>query len=358
MNTLLFFISYIIILILINYNKVEKIVLIGAGYAGFKFMDALKNLNKDKDNEILWLSKEDFMTKKWLMDSYIVKNKDEKVIVKVRDFIKEKGINVHFTEDEIESIDTEKKEITGKKGKYNYTKLIIATGSKAKLPRIECAESVKEKITSFNSFYDFKKVKENLKDSKDVVIIGAGPIGFELSVNLSKKFNVSLIEFESDIMLALLIGKPLYRKITGKILNLRNVNIYTLTKACKFECDKLFCDNMETKENFYVLSGTIVFAAGVKQNLPVIDGYTFETEKNTLICNDFGEAWIREENGRRKILKDVHTIGDACYYLNIGNFPASAMFAERGGKNVAWNIFQSGYKNKKRLDFNPSLYAK
>jgi len=337
---------------------VEKIVLIGAGHAGFKFMEELKNLNKDKNNEILWLSKEDFMTKKWLMDSYIIKDKDEKVTIKVRDFIKNKDMNVNFTEDEIENIDAEKKEITGKRGKYIYDKLIIATGSKAKLPRIECAESVKEKITSFNDFNDFKKVKENLKDSKDVVIIGAGPIGFELSVNLSKKFNVSLIEFESDIMLALLIGKPLYRKITDKILKLRNVNVYTLTRACKFECDKLFCDNIETKENFYVPSGTIIFAAGVKQNLPIIDGYTFETEKNTLICNDFGGAWIREENGRRKILTDVYVIGDACYYLNIGNFPGSAMFAERGGKTVAWNIFQNKYKNKKRIDFNPSLYSK
>ncbi|OIQ06010.1 MAG: hypothetical protein COS36_04260 [Candidatus Altarchaeum sp. CG03_land_8_20_14_0_80_32_618] len=336
----------------------EKIVLIGAGYAGFKFMEELKRQNKDKNTEILWLSKENFMTKKWLMDSYIVKDKDEKVIVQVRDFIKEKGINVHWIEDEIETVDTQKKEITGKKGKYNYNKLIIATGSKAKLPRIECAESVKEKITAFNSFYDFKKVKENLKDSKNVAIIGAGPIGFEMSVNLSKKFNVSLIEFELDIMLALLTGKPLYRKITGKILDLRNVHVYTLTRAYKFEQNKLFCDNIETKENFYVPSETIVFAAGVKQNLPVIDGYAFETEKNILICNDFGEAWIRDENGRRKILNDVCAIGDSCYYLNIGNYPASAMFAERSGKNVARNIFQSKCKNKKRLDFNPSLYSK
>lgn len=338
--------------------KVVKIVLIGSGCAGFKFMEGLKNLNKDKGNEILWLSRDDFMTKKWLMDSYIIKNKDEKLNVNVMDFIKEKGINVRFEQDEIESIDTKNKEIAGKKGKYIYDKLIIATGSKAKLPRIECANSTKGKIFSFNSYDDFKKVKGNLKDSKNVVIIGAGPIGFEMSVNLAKKFNVSLIEFESDIMLAMLSGKPLYRKITKKILDLRNVNIHTLTKACKFEDKKLFCDDIETRENFYVPSETIVFAAGVKQNLPVIDGYIFETEKNTLISNDFGESWIREEDGRRKILNDVYVLGDACYYLNIGNFPASAMFAERSGKIVAYNIFQSKYGNKKRLDFNPSLYAK
>jgi len=337
---------------------VEKIVLIGAGVAGFKFIEELKELNKDKGNEILWLSKEDFMTKKWLMDSYIVRDKDEKIIVKVKDFIKEKNINVNFIEDEIECINTEKKEITGKKAIYNYDKLIIATGSKAKLPRIECADSVKERISSFNSFYDFKKAKENLKDSKNVAIIGAGPIGFEMSINLSKKFNATLIEFESDIMLALLTGKPLYRKITGKILELRNVNVWTLTKAYKFEQSKLFCSNIETKENFYVPAETIIFAAGVKQNVPVIDGHTFEGEKNTLICNDFGEAWIREEDGRRKILNDVYAIGDSCYYLNIGNFPASAMFAERTGKIIAWNIFQNRYKNKKRIDFNPSLYSK
>lgn len=332
-----------------------KIVLIGSGCAGFEFMKELKNLNKDKNNEVLWLSKDDFMTKKWLMDSYIIKNKDEKLNVNVRDFIKEKGINVRFERDEIKSIDTKNKEIVGKR-KYTYDKLIIATGSKAKLPRIECEN--KEKIFSFNSYEDFKRVKESLKNSKDAAIIGAGPIGFELSINLSKKFNVSLIEFESDIMLAMLSGKPLYRKITKKILDLKNVNLYTLTRAYRFEDNKLFCENMETTENFYVPAETVVFAAGVKQNLPVIDGYVFKTEKNTLISNDFGEAWIREEDGRRKILNDVYAIGDACYYLNIGNFPGSAMFAERSGRIAAYNIFQNKYKNKRRIDFNPSFYAK
>lgn len=332
-----------------------KIVLIGSGCAGFEFMKELKNLNKDKNNEVLWLSKDDFMTKKWLMDSYIIKDKDEKLKVNVRDFIKEKGINVSFEQDEIKSIDTKNKEIVGKR-KYTYDKLIIATGSRAKLPRIECEN--KEKIFSFNSYEDFKRVKESLKNSKDAAIIGAGPIGFELSINLSKKFNVSLIEFESDIMLAMLSGKPLYRKITKKILDLKNVNLYTLTRAYRFEDNKLFCENMETTENFYVPAETVVFAAGVKQNLPVIDGYVFKTEKNTLISNDFGEAWIREEDGRRRILNDVYAIGDACYYLNIGNFPGSAMFAERSGRIVAYNIFQSKYKNKRRIDFNPSFYAK
>jgi len=336
----------------------EKIVLIGAGVAGFKFMEELKNLNRDQDNEILWISKEDFMTKKWLMDSYIVKDKDEKIIVKVKDFIKKKNIKVNFIEDEIEIVDTEKKEITGKKEKYQYDKLIVATGSKAKFPRISCSDADKEKIMPFNSFYDFKKIKKTIKNIKNVAIIGAGPIGFEASINLAKKYNVSLIEYESDIMLSLLIGKPLYRNLVSKILKIRHVAIKTLTRAYKFEQNKLFCENIETKENFYVPAEAVIFSAGVKQNLPVIDGCTFKSENNALICNDFGEAWIREEDGRRRILNDVYTTGDACYYLNIGNFPASAMFAERTGKIVAQNIFQKKYKNKKRIDFNPSLYSK
>jgi len=335
-----------------------KIALIGSGVSGFKFMEEIKNLEKDKNNEILWISRDDFMTKKWLMDSYIVKDKDEDIIVKVDEFIKEKNIKVNFINDEIESIDTVKKEIKGRKEIYDYDKLVIATGSKAKLPRLECAENEKKKINAFNTFYDFKKAKENLKNAKNIGIIGAGPIGFELSLNLSKKFNVSLIEYESDILLALLTGKPLYRRIANKILKIKNVNVYTLSKAYKYEDNKLFCENIETKENFYVLADAIIFSAGVKQNLPLIDNCCFRSENNVLVCNDFGEAWIREEDGRRKPLKDVYAIGDACYYLNIGNFPASAMFAERSGKIVAYNIFKERYKDKKRIDFNPGIYSK
>lgn len=336
----------------------QKIVLIGSGCAGLNFIKELKNLDEDKNNEILWISKEEFMTKKWLMDSYIVKEKDENVIIKIEKFIKEKNINANFIKDEILSINTKEKILKGKFRNYNYDKLIIATGSKAKLPRIECDENSKKRIVAFNCFDDFKIAKEILKDSKNVSIVGAGPIGFELSINLSKNFNVNLIEFESDIMLALLIGKPTLRSIARKILALKGVKLFLSTRAYKFKEKKLFCENLETKENFEIPTDLIIFAAGIKQNLPMIDNYTFETEEHTLICNDFGEAWIREEDGRRIILKDVYAIGDCCYYLTIGNYPGSAMFSERSARIVAYNIFQKKYENKKRIDFNPSIYSK
>lgn len=336
----------------------QKIVLIGSGCAGLNFVGELKNLEKDKNNEILWISKENFMVKKWLMSSYIVKKEDEKVVVNVEKFINERNINANFIKDEILSIDTKKKQIRGRLGNYDYDKLIIATGSKAKLPRIECDEFGKERMISFNCLNDFNKAKEILKSCKNVAIVGAGPIGFELSINLSKKFNVSLIEFESDVMLALLIGKPIYRNIARKILEFKKVKLFTLARAYKFENKKLFCENIETKENFEIPSELIIFAAGVKQNLPMIDNYSFETEEHTLISNDFGEAWIREENGKRVLLKDVYAIGDACYYLTIGNYPGSAIFSEKSAKVVAYNVFQTKYKNKKRIDFNPSFYSK
>jgi len=324
-----------------------KTVLIGSGYAGF---ECAKNLSGD----VLWISKNNYMTKKWLMSAMVAnytEKKKHKLIVDIFGYIEKSNMGVNFLIDEIEKIDTKKKEVLGSKENYEYDKLIIATGSVPKMPRVEIEDN--KKITTFDTYQDFMVAKEKLKKAKKITVVGAGPIGFELSIWLSFKYDVSIVEYDHDVLMQMLSHYPLYRYMARKMLNLRGIKMYLSTNACSIREDYVFCKTLNEDE-FFVDSDVVIFAAGVRQNVPVIDGEDFHKDR-VLFCDDFGKAYVHERGGIRKKLKDVYSIGDATCYLTKRNYPASAIFAEKSAKVAVFNIMNN---DKKKITFRPSIYYK
>jgi len=324
-----------------------KTVLIGSGDAG---LECAKNLC----GEVLWISKNNYMTKKWLMSSMVAgysKKKKEKIIIDIPRYIEKNNMNINFVVDEVINIDTEKKEVLCSKESYIYDKLIIATGSVPKMPRVEILD--KEKVTTFDTYPDFVSAAEKLKSAKKVSVIGAGPIGFELSLRLSFKYDVSLVEYDHDILMQLLTNYPLYRYMVKKMIELMGIKLHLSTNACSVREDYVFCKTLNEDE-FFVDSDVVIFAAGVRQNVPVIDGEDFHKDR-VLFCDDFGKAFVHERGCIRKRLKDVYAIGDATCYLTKKNYPASAIFAEKSARVVAFNVMNG---DKERIVFRPSIYYK
>lgn len=321
----------------------EKIVLIGSGDAGLTFA---KNLNK----EFLWISKEKFMTKKWLMSKFLAsRDESEKLNVDIEKFINEKGIDAQFVKDEIKNIDTRNKKIEGINGEYEYDKLVIATGALPKLPNIKSDRE----ILTFHTYENFTKVREKLKNASKLAIVGGGAIGFEMAMWLSPKYDVSIIEYEHDILLQLLSGHSFYRYLSRKMLEFRKVNLYLSHRLCSISERSVICETYDENEISLDLD-VIVFSTGIRQNVPNINDEIIGAEKN-LICDMHGNAFLCERTGKRKRMKGVYTIGDATFYLGINNYPGSAIFTEKSAKIVAHNITS---ETKKEIRFEPSIYYK
>ena len=327
-------------------NKLEmKIAVIGSGASGF---ECVKRLTGD----VLWISMNDYMTKKWVMPALLMNytdSKKNKLTINIPEYIKNNGMDVNFVIDKVAGIDTRKKEITAKDGTYDYDKLVIATGSLPKIPKVEIEDN--KKIATFDTFHDFIDAKEKIKNARNIAIVGSGPIGFELSMRLSARYNVTIIEHDHDLLMHMLINHPLYRYIVRKLLELRGVNIHLSTSACSVREDYLYCRTIEEDE-FFIDFDVMIFATGVRQSVPVIDSEDFHKDR-VLFCNDYGEAFVHERGGIRKRLKDVYSIGDATCYLTKKNYPASATFSEKSAKVAAFNIMRG---NKKRIKYHPSLY--
>ncbi|MFZ5647834.1 MAG: FAD-dependent oxidoreductase [Bacillota bacterium] len=123
-------------------------------------------------------------------------------------FEREKGVKV-LTGNEAVDIDREKKEVlvknlsTGEISRLPYDKLVIATGSTPFVPPLEGVNL--NGVFRLNHPEDAKKIKEQIDNVSEAVVIGAGLIGMEAADSLrEKKIFVTVVELKDQILPGLL----------------------------------------------------------------------------------------------------------------------------------------------------------
>ena len=100
---------------------------------------------------------------------------------------------IKLIRDEAIQINKKKRIVKTKKGKrIKYDYLIFATGARPFVPPVKGINL--KNVFSLRTAKDTRRIKNALKKSKDVVIIGGGMIGVELASLLVKKYRVTIVE--------------------------------------------------------------------------------------------------------------------------------------------------------------------
>jgi NAD(P)H-nitrite reductase large subunit len=108
--------------------------------------------------------------------------------------------------------------------KMDYEKLLIATGGKPFVPRMEGGE--KDGVFTFTELSSAKGIEAKLEQSKSAVVIGGGLIGVSASEALVKRgIKVTLVELKEDI-LNLILDKTA-SEIAEKVLTEAGVTVIT-----------------------------------------------------------------------------------------------------------------------------------
>jgi len=95
------------------------------------------------------------------------------------DFYKKMGVNLRLGEKVI-SIDVKNKLVLTEKGKYRYDKLLIASGASPRV--LDIPGATNKGVYVLRTYEDAEKIKND--KSKEVVIIGGGPVGIEACIAL------------------------------------------------------------------------------------------------------------------------------------------------------------------------------
>ena len=185
----------------------EKIVIIGGGQASISCASHLRTIGFD--GEIFMICEENLypyqrppLSKRFLTGHIL----EERLLLKKTDYYKTNNIQVIFSV--ATKIDREKKEIYLQSGeKIVYTKLVIATGSRAKKAPLSDADDYSN-VAYLRNLNDAKSLKNLLQPGKKILIVGGGYLGLEVASVCSLAGMDTIVVEGADRILNRVAGEP------------------------------------------------------------------------------------------------------------------------------------------------------
>lgn len=183
-----------------RYEKpLEKIVVVGAGAAAYRFLQTYRQLNESDEVHVFSKEKDPFYNRV-LLPEYVndTLSWDRLQKFQAGEF-ESMNVTLH-REKEVVMINRTQKYIVDQTGKKHlYDKLILATGSRAFIPKE--APVHLPGVFTMRMRKDADDLKKFLKPDGHVVIIGGGLLGLELAASLKHiDVNISIIQLSGRLM--------------------------------------------------------------------------------------------------------------------------------------------------------------
>ena len=280
----------------------DKIVIAGAGQAAIQSAVSLRKFGYEGSITIIGEESHPPYQRPPLSKDYLLgKTQLDRVHLKKEAFYAENKIEL-IINTKVESIDRKEKMVSlSNKENLAYGKLIIAVGSRVR--KLDVPGVNKNGIHYLRGLDDANSLKENLKEGKKLVIVGAGYIGLEVAaVAASLKIETSVIDIADRVMSRTV--DPLISDYYHSLHANNGVNIHLKhglkSITGKGNVEKVFCTN-----NLELDADIVVIGAGVIPNdeLASTAGLTCE---NGIVVNEFGQT--EDEN--------IYACGDCTNHPN------------------------------------------
>jgi NADPH-dependent 2,4-dienoyl-CoA reductase/sulfur reductase-like enzyme len=319
-----------------------KTVIIGAGPAGVTVAQTLRQYNYH--GEILLVSSEPFppYAPPAMIEYFMTGN--ESHLWKWKDIPERLGLD-YMPDTIVEEIMPESHEIRLADGtKFNYDRLVIATGSHLFAP---LSGADKSGIYNFKSLLAAAEMVKEIREgyAHDAVIIGAGFIGVEISILLGNLgLQVSLLEMNNRIMPRRLDAEV--AEITLKLIEEYNINVRLETKVKGFLGDSR-AESLELESGEILKADLLIAATGVRPNIDILKGSGVQTNWGVPV-----DEYLHTN------IPDIYAVGDVAETPNrlTGERYVHAIFpnAIAQGRLAAynmlgWNIPYEGAENMNSL---------
>ena len=254
-------------------KKQEKIIIVGAGAAAFRFIQNYRDFNQE--DEVHVFSKEpNLFYNRVLLPEYVTEELSWEQLLKIRNAELDKlNVNLH-PENSILKIDKANKIAVDVNGvSHSYDRLIMATGSRAFIPK-DVQIELPGRFTMRNKG-DADKFKNYLDNSglapeeQHIVIVGGGLLGLELAAAMKhKNVKITIVQRASRLM------ERQLDKISSKLLALdvqeRGIQIYFDNEVSTvFNDDDTNELNINLKSGKLITATAIVYAIGTIPNIDI-----------------------------------------------------------------------------------------
>lgn len=273
----------------------KRIVIIGNGVAGINVASNLRKLDKDIEIEVFTDESYHYYPRPRLIDLLADKVTLEEMPFYKEDWYIKNNINVHLNSP-VEKLSPDEKKIVLSKGKtISYDILVLANGAKPSLPPIEGMDKIG--IFTIRWLDDVLNLKERVRKSEDVVVIGGGLLGLEIASAIQTSgANVKVIE-----ILPWLLPRQLDEvggNLLKKILESRGLEIFVNSATEKVLGGKEVT-GVVTKDGREFKCNTVVVSAGIKSNIELAKDCGLNVNRGVIV-----------DNFLRTSRKDIYALGD------------------------------------------------
>ena len=299
----------------------KRVVIVGGGFGGYVLF---KKLSRARYINVILFDKTGYLTFTPLLpDSISGVPQPGRLAVHVP--FPRGGMVV---QEEIVSVDLDKKIVNGKHEKYSYDYLVLATGATVEDFGIP---GVREYAWTLKSVEDAVRIREwcamtrRGMEPRSAVVVGGGPTGVELAAELAEGLprgsKVILVQKSSE----LLLGYPVWMRSSARDVLLKKLGVRVMINM---SVDKIFADGVSILGGEHIEAEMIIWTAGVKPNFPDLRGLV-----------EFNERGRIKTNSKFEIEKypGVFVIGDGAAVLDAAGapLPQLAQVAEKEGRALA-----------------------
>lgn len=326
----------------------KQVVILGAGFAGLQLARRIS----DRDYEVTLIDQYNFHQFQPLMYQVATARLEPSSISFPLRKIFQKKKNVHIRIVKVESVDTVAQKVITNKETFPYDYLVIATGcttnyfgnrniEELAFPMKSTTESITLRNRILLNFEDaLSAATEELQAIMNIVVVGGGPTGVELSGSLAElKSNILPKDYPdmdfSRLNVYLLEAGPATLGVMSKAsqkksqeyLEAMGVNVWTNAQVKDYDGK-----NVMLADGRLIPTHTLIWAAGVIGNVPA------GISKEKLVRGNRIEvdAYHRIEG-----MQNVFVLGDISYMETPGfpkGHPQLANVAIAQAKNMALNF--------------------
>lgn len=257
-----------------KYKKpTEKIVVVGAGAAAFRFIQNYREINT-QDEIVVFSNEKNPFYNRVLLPEYVTAELSWEQLLKIKEEALSK-LNITLqSEVAVDHISTNEKKITDSNGAiHHYDTLILATGSRPFVP--ENAQLHLPGRFTIRKKDDADRLRNYLEqtqlpaEEQHVVIVGGGLLGLELAAALKhKKVKITIIQRASRLMERQL--DRISSKLLAEEVQLRDIQIYFDNEVSTvFNTSRAHELEIALKSGRTLTANAIVYTIGTIPNIEV-----------------------------------------------------------------------------------------
>ncbi|MFQ3675208.1 MAG: FAD-dependent oxidoreductase [Endomicrobiia bacterium] len=263
-----------------------KIVIIGYSVAA---VNAIKTFRSyDKLSKIIVITDEKQLYSRPLISYYLAgKLTKDKINFVEPEFEKNFNIEVRYSTSIIEIDPKNNVVTTSNNEKISFDKLLISTGGKPILPKIEGYEKNLKGVFTFTKFSDAENIISYLEKNKvsEAVILGGGLIGMKAAEGLlGKKIKLKIIDL-TDRLLSNTFDKTASTYLEQKLKEFGSEFIKETTIKQINSKDGAI-ESVVLKNNEIIETKLLIIAVGVQPNIDIAQNSNIKTDKGILV-NEF-----------------------------------------------------------------------